>query len=351
MVLQVFDFDVFMSPVIVALLSFAIAFVAGAMLSKAFFTTRAQATDMVEREKHHALLKAQRSRYRKRVMALHNLVRRHEETQQQIKEKLAHYHQVIATAGESHRSAKIKIGKLLAESTTARKTVADIERERSELTARITSLEADLQSEHARSADAANELGLLCIEREELTARIRRLEQEHQTTSEAVVDTGNGANEPAADLRASMGALRETLAARDQTIFELNVQLREENAREQRLQERLETMKNRVSPLTQKLRQQRQLLRQLRQASALRDARGPAGTVSRDDLKEIRGIGPALERKLRSHGIEQFKQIAVMSEQELADVSAQLSIAPNMGRRQGWIQQACELHRHLHPSD
>jgi len=337
-----------MSSLIVALLSFAIAFIAGAMLSKAFFATQNQSTNMIEREQHHALLKAQRSRYRKRVAALYHLVRRHEDTQRQIKDKLAQYRKVMESRAESIRAAKANIDRLKEELTAAQKTLADVDTERSELNARVTSLEAELNNEHTRSAGTANELGLLRIEREELTARMRRLEDEQSASDTAAVATSNTTEKVEADARANMGALRETLAAREQEILELNVQLRESGAEQQRLHERLETMKRRVSPLTQKLRQQRQLLRQLRQAVALKDTSTRSTPNSRDDLKEIRGIGPALERKLLSHGIEHFAQIAEMSEQELEEVSERLSIARNMGRRQQWIQQARELHRNLH---
>lgn len=339
-----------MSPLIVALLSFAVAFVAGAMLSKALYASQGQATDMVEREKHHALLKAQRSRYRKRVAALYHLVRRHEATQQQIKEKLVHYQKVMESREESSRADRDKVGQLQAELTPAQQTRAGIDRERTELNARLGSLEAELKAERAKSAHTANELGLLRREREELTARMRRVEREQPASNGADNASPDAAEKTAAEARANTGALRETLTAREQEIVELKTWLRESSAQKQHLEDRLETMTQRVAPLTQKLRQQRQLLRQLRQAAALRDGDTPVSADPDDNLKDIRGIGPALERKLRGHGIRRFAQLAEMSEQELRDVSASLSIAPNMGCRQQWIQQARELQRNLHSS-
>lgn len=311
-----------MSSLIVALLSFAIAFVAGALISKAFFATQTPAKDVIAREQHHALLKAQRSRYRKRVHALHNLVRRHEDTQQKIKVKLTEYHQAMEARAQFSR-------------------VADSE---------LTKLQTELKTEHAKSANAANELGLLRIEREELTARVQRLDQEHQAVHETGHVSAHAAEEPAAELRAGMGELRETLAIRDRRIHELNVQLRDSNAQKQQLQERLETLRQRVKPLTQKLRLQRQSLNQLRQISHSVQAGKSAVIQSGDDLKEIRGIGPALERRLHSQGIERFEQIAAMSEKEFADVATRLSIAPTLALRQGWVQQARDLQRGPHRS-
>jgi predicted flap endonuclease-1-like 5' DNA nuclease len=308
-----------MSSLVVALLSFAIALVIGALLSKAFFATQSPAKDVIARDQHHALLKAQRSRYRKRVHALHNAVRRHEDTQRKIKEKLAEYHQTMKARAKAGRVAGAEVAKL----------------------------QTQLKTEHAKSATAANELGLLRIERDELTARVQRLEQEQHANREEGSDLTPAADEPAAELRAGMGELREKLATRDRRIHELNVQLQDSEAQKQHVRERLETLKGRIAPLTQKLRQQRQLLRQ---ASASAAPGKSAVNRQRDDLKEIRGIGPALERRLRSHGIERFEQIAAMSEEEFAAMAARLSIAPTLAQRQGWIQQAQDLQRSLYRS-
>jgi predicted flap endonuclease-1-like 5' DNA nuclease len=322
------------------MLSFAVAFIAGAIFSKAFFSARAQAGDLIDRDKHHALLKAQRSRYRKRVSALHNLVRRHEAKQRHIKEKLIRYRKAIESRDKASLNARSTIAKLQSDMTAAQESAAEFEKERTELTTRFSALENDLKAEQAKLVDAKHELERLRNEREELNAGIQRLEQDQYAASAAAIDATSE------EIRAEMDTLRETLAARDQTIRELNAQLEDSHTQKGELEDRLETLNQRVSPLTQKLQEQRQLLRQLRQVSA-----GTADTtIAEDDLKEIRGIGPALERKLRSHGIEQFAQLAAMSEEELADLSSQLSIAPNMGRRQGWIRQARDLHRNLHGS-
>lgn len=329
-----------MSPLTVALLTFAVAFIAGAIFGKAFFATKVEAGDMVDRDQHHALLRAQRSRYRKRVSALHNLVRRHEAKQAQIRQTLLRYRQAMATRGEPNPEAELRIEKLQNELTTAQQHANALEKERDEFASRLASVEQQLETESTGLADANLELNKLRNERKELTARIQRLEKEQRESAEAMVH--NTAEEAHIELE----SMRKKLASREQKIHELDERLRSSRSELEQLHARMEKMRQRVSPLTQKLRQQRQLLRQLRQASA----RKLDKTRVHDDLKEIRGIGPALERKLRSHGIEQFAQIAAMSEEELADVSAQLSIAPNMGRRQGWIQQARQLHRNLHGS-
>jgi predicted flap endonuclease-1-like 5' DNA nuclease/uncharacterized membrane protein len=60
-----------MTPLIIALVSFATALVAGLLLSKAFFTAQSL-KDSVSRDIHHESLSKQRKRYRKQLLTLHN---------------------------------------------------------------------------------------------------------------------------------------------------------------------------------------------------------------------------------------------------------------------------------------
>jgi len=63
-----------MTPLVVALVSFPIAFVAGLLLGKAYLrATLVNGT--VSRDRHHKLLKIQRQKYRERVLILHNRIR------------------------------------------------------------------------------------------------------------------------------------------------------------------------------------------------------------------------------------------------------------------------------------
>ena len=92
-----------MSTLIITLVCFAVAFVSGGLLSKAYFLTRSSHQDgqdespkkstadnpgEISREELDSLLQAQRVRYRKRIVALNNVIKRHEETRGQIREKL-----------------------------------------------------------------------------------------------------------------------------------------------------------------------------------------------------------------------------------------------------------------------
>jgi len=65
-----------------------------------------------------------------------------------------------------------------------------------------------------------------------------------------------------------------------------------------------------------------------------------------DDLKRIRGVGPALERKLQKFGVYRFKQIASWNEPQIAAFSERLEDVGDRVERDHWIPQAKLLARH-----
>lgn len=67
----------------------------------------------------------------------------------------------------------------------------------------------------------------------------------------------------------------------------------------------------------------------------------PAGAL--DDLKEIRGIGPATEKRLNSAGILTWVQMAGLSEDQLLAVADLLKISVDKIKREQWVEQARAL--------
>ncbi len=63
-----------------------------------------------------------------------------------------------------------------------------------------------------------------------------------------------------------------------------------------------------------------------------------------DDLKEIKGIGPVMERILNEKGCYHFKQLANFSPQDIEWVSAAIETFPNRIERDQWVEQAKTLH-------
>ena len=62
-----------------------------------------------------------------------------------------------------------------------------------------------------------------------------------------------------------------------------------------------------------------------------------------DDLKQIKGIGPKLEKLLNSLGFFHFDQIASWGKQELAWVDENLKGFKGCATRHSWVAQAKEL--------
>ena len=60
-----------------------------------------------------------------------------------------------------------------------------------------------------------------------------------------------------------------------------------------------------------------------------------------DDLKQLSGVGPALEKKLHENGVTTFAQIAAWTEADVADMDEKLSFKGRI-EREGWIAQAAE---------
>lgn len=61
-----------------------------------------------------------------------------------------------------------------------------------------------------------------------------------------------------------------------------------------------------------------------------------------DDLKQLSGVGPALEKKLNEAGVTTFEQIAGWKEADVAAMDEKLSFKGRI-EREGWIDQAIAL--------
>ncbi|MFW2406010.1 MAG: helix-hairpin-helix domain-containing protein [Gammaproteobacteria bacterium] len=320
-----------MTTVIIVLVSFAIAFVAGFAVSKAYFTVHGLGDAGASARKQ---LKEQRQHYRKRIDELQGSIRDHEDAQELMRKKLGEM-QAAAAKPEPADAA-------LSEDIQGQIKIRDSEI--AALRERIGPLNEALDAEKLKTQTLENELGLLRIERDELIALKQRIESEH-----AIEPAADGADSDQATLvarlREDMGTMRENLAARDRQILDLELQIKDSGARVLELEGRLESWKHRVQPLTRKLKEQRNTIRQYRDARMTpeKSCREAEPSESTDNLKKIRGIGPALERRLHKHGIRRYEQIAELSEHDLIEIAEQLAIAPNLAQRDRWIEQARDL--------
>ncbi len=67
-----------------------------------------------------------------------------------------------------------------------------------------------------------------------------------------------------------------------------------------------------------------------------------AAPAAGDDLKQLSGVGPALEKKLLAAGVTTFAQIAAWTEEDVAAMDEKLSFKGRI-EREGWIEQAKKL--------
>ncbi len=65
----------------------------------------------------------------------------------------------------------------------------------------------------------------------------------------------------------------------------------------------------------------------------------------KDNLEQIRGVGPVLHRKLNALGIRSFRQIASWTEDDVDRVTSELGSFRGRVRRDNWIERAAELMR------
>ena len=66
------------------------------------------------------------------------------------------------------------------------------------------------------------------------------------------------------------------------------------------------------------------------------------GARAPDDLTQIKGIGPTVERLLFEQGIFRFDQIAALGESEIAAIEAAIGFSGRIGR-EAWVEQARTL--------
>jgi large subunit ribosomal protein L21 len=71
-------------------------------------------------------------------------------------------------------------------------------------------------------------------------------------------------------------------------------------------------------------------------------AAAPAAAAGADDLKQLSGVGPALEKKLHEAGVTTFAQIAAWGADDIAAMDEKLSFKGRI-EREGWVEQAKEL--------
>ena len=75
------------------------------------------------------------------------------------------------------------------------------------------------------------------------------------------------------------------------------------------------------------------------------DRIGRAVATEADDLKDIVGVGPFLERKLHSLGIYTFRQVANFTKEDIDKVNELIEFFPGRIERDNWVEQSKEFYQ------
>ena len=115
----------------------------------------------------------------------------------------------------------------------------------------------------------------------------------------------------------------------------------------------------RFKPIIRLVRQQRMIINELRDEMRQQDqerviattGQNPAANVPPpvevrqqiDSLRTVRGIGPAVEKKLNAQGIFRLQQLAELSSEDLLSLGHQVGLSDKQLKKNTWVQQAREL--------
>jgi predicted flap endonuclease-1-like 5' DNA nuclease len=223
--------------------------------------------------------------------------------------------------------------------TEAKQSKDELERLR-EKSERIDQLERDLTR---TSAEAAG-LTSLKAQLEERNARIRELEQTGDNGAEANdriarleedLQAARASGGAVNALRSEVDRLKGDVATRDATIASLRAQSTQA-AQTSSISSMLSTPGNATDIPDYDGDGRLEGQDEGRKPETLQNARGGRP----DDLKRIKGVGPALERMLNRMGFFHYDQVAAWSADEVAWVDANLDGFNGRVSRDEWVAQA-----------
>lgn len=202
--------------------------------------------------------------------------------------------QPVVTPGASNVQA------LRNEVTKRDRRLAEVERELDAAHGRVATLDADLADAQRARADA---------------------EGNADTSQRAAV----ASRDQLSTLQAQVGQLQDRLAETEDELVELR---RRSDAEGEALRAKIDGRDRTISEL------------QIRLAAVDRQP----GPPDPDDLKQITGVGRVLEQMLHDAGITTFRQLATLSEGDIAGLDERLAEFQGRIKREGWVDQARKLH-------
>ena len=306
---------------------------------------------------------------------------------------LGEYEARVKSAQAAHLSAEAQLAASQEQYEAATADLGSVQSKLAEADARATALNADLDAARVSAggkdsrieqlesevAGLGSEVASLTDAADVATGRVEALERELSGTR-ANLDAAlaNAAEKEAAIAKleadiAGMSALREESDARAARISELEVLVVEKASPDERevatLQEALDAAKLELSRCADRVAERDARIAALEAgevpiaAVAADDGDPPSKAdavaamaeiatrtagdepVADDDLKKIHGVGPKLEKLLKSMGITSFRQVARFEAADIAVVTAALDAFPGRIERDDWMSSAAEEHR------
>jgi predicted flap endonuclease-1-like 5' DNA nuclease len=247
--------------------------------------------------------------------------------------------------------------------------------ERQQAQQQINQLREQLGAAHQRLKPLQGEVQLLkeaVAEREHQIVDLRQKLKVQGTPPEVDVRTASDT-----DTRQLLRSMRESLTAQEQRAGEQVVQLAGLQRRLQSTMQRAHKWRLRFKPLVRQLRQQRTMINELREelrqcdlrqlqleTTQLQkpvaeqpavmpeavDLRSECSNINQENLQLLRGLGPALHKKLNESGIYRLGQLAAMSVDEYYRLSRSLGVAQKTAIRNDWPACARQLLGMLPPA-
>jgi predicted flap endonuclease-1-like 5' DNA nuclease len=150
------------------------------------------------------------------------------------------------------------------------------------------------------------------------------------------------------ELNAKLGIARlghedciATLEARERKIVELEARSVTSLAQESSARSAVTTAPDSVATASDELPDRATAIAQVAEIAVR--TRGTHARVD-DDLKQIHGVGPKLERLLKSMDITSFRQVARFETRDVAYVTAALDAFPGRIERDDWMSSAGDQH-------
>jgi predicted flap endonuclease-1-like 5' DNA nuclease/uncharacterized protein YoxC len=231
------------------------------------------------------------------------------------------------------------------------------------LTEQINQYQASNKDQRQRASDLAAELKDVLEQREELTTKLKdyrgKLElaaaQYKKIRSKLQASDGRfdselrKRDERIARLKGELGKWQERIPPlveryrlRDLEAQELELELGKARERIARLEAESDSAATRIDPIADASLDALDASNDQYDDTSETDMAGFAAGVEADgdDLKRIKGIGPAIEKTLNALGIHRFSQIATINEYDIDRIAGELRGFKSRIHREDWIGQA-----------